>query len=90
MDKKELVVRVADQTGLSKRSASNAVNSVFQIISDTLAKEEPVRIFSFGSFEVRNCAPRTGRDPRSKMPIQIPARKSPAFRASSALKQRLR
>ena len=90
MDKKELVLRVADQTGLSKRAAANAVDSVFQVIGDALTRNEQVRIYGFGIFEVRNCAPRTGRDPRSKEPILISARKLPAFRASSALKKRVR
>ena len=90
MDKKELSIRIADQTGLSKRDTLAAVNSIFQIIGDALAENKQVRIYGFGTFEMRYCAARTGRDPRTKTPIIIPARMRPAFRASSSLKQRLR
>ena len=90
MDKKELIARVAEQTGLSKRSAAAAVNSVFQVIGDVLAENEQVRVYGFGTFEMRYCAARTGRDPRTKTPILIPARMRPAFCASDSLKQRLR
>ena len=51
-----------------------------------LAKEEKVQVIGFGTFEVRTRAERTGRNPRTKEEMTIPASKSPAFKAGKQLK----
>jgi len=43
-------------------------------------------VVGFGSFEVKSRAARTGRNPKTKEPIKIPASKVPVFKAGKALK----
>ena len=53
---------------------------MFETISNTLAKEEKIQLVGFGTFEVRERAARTGRNPQTGEEIQIAASKVPAFK----------
>lgn len=86
MNKAELIGSVAEKAGMSKKDAEKAVNAVFASVSDALAKGEKVQLVGFGTFEVRERAARTGRNPQTGEEIQIAASRVPAFRAGKALK----
>jgi len=86
MNKADLISAVADKAGLSKKSAEGAVNALTDIIGDALAKGDKVQLVGFGSFEVRKREARTGRNPKTKEEIKIPASKSPVFKPGKALK----
>ncbi|WP_407354454.1 HU family DNA-binding protein [Luteimonas sp. R10] len=86
MKKSDLNEKVADKCGLSKADATAAVDTVFDAITQALGRGDSVAIAGFGSFEVRERAARTGRNPRTGEEIQIPAAKNPAFKAGKALK----
>ncbi|MCK9222771.1 MAG: HU family DNA-binding protein [Limnochordia bacterium] len=90
MTKAELVDRVAESTGLTKKLASGSVDAVFNAITDALAKGEKVQLVGFGSFEVRERAARKGRNPRTGEEIDIESRQVPVFRAGKALKDAVR
>lgn len=87
MNKTELVNTLAQRTGLTKVDAADIASELFQIISDTLEAGDKVRIDGFGTFEVRDRAPRVGRNPRRNVQVDIPARKLPGFTAHNALKE---
>jgi DNA-binding protein HU-beta len=55
-------------------------------ITDALKKGDQVTIVGFGTYQVRERAARTGRNPRTGESINIPASKQPAFKAGKALK----
>lgn len=86
MNKTELIQAVAESTELSKAKAGDAVNAVLEHIKDALAKEEEVSLIGFGNFYVRQRAARTGRNPKTKEPIEIKASKVPAFKPGKSLK----
>ncbi|WP_088103952.1 HU family DNA-binding protein [Halalkalibacter urbisdiaboli] len=86
MNKTELVNAVAERTQLSKKDAGNAVNAVFELISETLSQGETVQLIGFGNFEVRERAARKGRNPQTGEEIDIAATKTPAFKAGKQLK----
>ena len=86
MNKTELIAAVAEKTGLSKKDSDAAVNAVLNTIAETLKANEKVQLVGFGSFETKKRAARTGRNPRSKETIQIPASQTPVFKAGKALK----
>ena len=65
MNRPELGNRVAERTGLGPSAAKDAVDAVFAVIADALAKGEDVRIAGFGAFGTRKRAARTGRNPRT-------------------------
>jgi DNA-binding protein HU-beta len=89
MNKGELVEHIASETGSDKASAARALDAVIQGIADSLAKGESVTIAGFGTFDVRQRAARTGRNPQSGETMEIPASTSAGFKPGSALKQRL-
>jgi len=87
MNKQELINKVAEKAGVTKKDAALVVNAFIDVVKDSLAKKNPVRIIGFGTFDVRKRAERKGRNPRSKQEIKIPARIVPVIRASSTLKE---
>ncbi|KAB0477487.1 HU family DNA-binding protein [Vibrio sp. IB15] len=87
MNKSQLVEHIATSADISKEQAGNALNALVEGISTTLANGDEVAILGFGSFKVNTRAARTGRNPRTGEEIQIAASKTPAFKASKALKE---
>ena len=86
MNKAELIAAVAEKTGLSKKDTEAAVSAAIEVITEALAQDEKVQLVGFGSFEVKSRAARIGRNPRTKEQIDIPASKTPVFKAGKALK----
>ena len=87
MNKEFLVKTVAGNIeGATKKDIEVVVNEVFDTIKNTLASGEKVAIAGFGSFEVAERAARIGRNPKDGSTIQIPASKSPKFKASKNFK----
>jgi len=86
MTKVELINAIADQAGLTKKDADAALKATVNAITDALKNGEKVQLVGFGTFEVRERGERTGRNPRTKETIVIPASKAPAFKAGRALK----
>ncbi len=87
MNKADLVAAVAEKAEVSKKDAEKAVNAVFASIEEALARSEKVQLVGFGTFEVKDRAERTGRNPQTKESIIIPASRVPAFKAGKALKE---
>ncbi len=86
MTKAELCARVAEQSGLTKKDTLEILNLTLDTITDALARGERVQLVGFGSFEVRERAPRTGRDFTTGTPTQVPASRAVQFRSSKTLK----
>ena len=86
MNKADLINALAEKNGLKKKDAEAAVNAVLDLIAEALKKGEKVAIMGFGSFETKTRAARTGKNPATGAPIQIPASKAIVFKAGKALK----
>ena len=86
MNKAELIAAVAEKAGLSKKDSEAAVTAALDVITAALQEGDKVQLVGFGSFEVKSRAARTGRNPKTKEAIEIPASKGPVFKAGKALK----
>jgi DNA-binding protein HU-beta len=86
MNKGELIDAVGGKTGLAKADATRAVDAVLDSITDALKAKDTVAIVGFGTFAVKTRAARSGRNPRTRETIQIPASQVPGFKAGKALK----
>lgn len=75
--------------GLARREAAELVDLVFAEIAETLASGEPVKLRGFGAFSVRSKRPRIGRNPKTKTPAPIVARRVLTFKAAPGLVARL-
>ncbi len=86
MNKTELILSVAEETGFSRKNVEIGLNSAIHRITQALIEEEKVQIVGFGSFETKVRAERMGRNPKTGEDIPIPATKVPTFKAGKALK----
>lgn len=86
MNKAELIDAVAEGADISKSVATRAVDTVLDSITKTLQNGDKVTLVGFGTFSVRHRAARTGRNPRTKELLNIPASKVPGFKAGKAFK----
>lgn len=86
MNKNDLISSVAEYAGLTKVDAAKAVDGFIEAITQSLRKEQEVRLVGFGTFAVAHRAATEGRNPRTGEKIQIKASKLPKFRAGKGLK----
>ena len=86
MNKAEIMDAVAAKIGGTKKTADDAVETVFETITSALAKGDEVAISGFGTFVTKKRAARMGVNPRTGEKIQIAATTTPKFRAGKALK----
>lgn len=87
MNKADLIAKVAEEAGLTKVQAENAINSFTGAISKSLSGGESVTLIGFGTFSVSDRAARTGRNPQTGAALKIAAKKLPKFTAGKALKE---
>lgn len=86
MNKKELVEAIADRVG-DKKTATEAVNAVIDVIQSTVASGDKVSITGFGAFEMVHKPARTARNPSTGEPIEVPESWVPRFRPGADFKE---
>ena len=89
MNKAELVKAIADETDLSQKDTEKVLNSFVNQVSNALEQKDKIQLVGFGTFETRERAERTGRNPQTNEEIKIPASTVPAFKAGKALKEKV-
>lgn len=87
MTKADLVTRIAEEAGISKKAAVTALDSVIAAIHEVLGNGDKIRLTDLGSFSVVDRQARQGVNPRTGKPIEIPATKAPKFTPAKALKE---
>lgn len=80
MNKKQLVKKLSHKTGLTLAESNDFLNSVLDIVSDTLKKKENVFLRGFGSFMIKDRKPRRTMSLNTREMITIPGRKVVKFR----------
>ena len=87
MNKAELVTKMTEKSGLSKKDAELALNAFMKSVEEALVEGDKVQLVGFGTFETRERAARQGRNPRDpQQVIEIPASKAPVFKAGRPLR----
>ncbi len=87
MTKGDIVERIHEKVGFSKKEASEIVESVFEVVKRCLEQGEKVKISGFGNFVVHEKRPRKGRNPQTGDEITISGRRVLSFKASHVLKK---
>jgi len=87
MNKADLISKIAANSGLSKKDSEKALTATIDAITAALKGGDKVQLVGFGIFDVKQRAARTGRNPKTKEAIKIPASKTPQFKAGKALKE---
>jgi integration host factor subunit alpha len=86
MTKADLIENVYLKTGFSKKESAEIVESVFDMMKETLEDGEKIKIAGFGNFVVKQKATRRGRNPQTGDEIKIDSRKILTFKPSQVLK----
>jgi len=86
MNKTELINAVAERSGVTKKDTEKVINAAIDAITAALAEGDKIQLTGFGSFEVKERAARTGRNPRTGEATEIAASRVPVFKAGKALK----
>lgn len=86
MIKADLVNKIAQELNVSKQEAETGVNLFFQSIKEALQNGEEIELRGFGSFRFRQRGARSGRNPRTGDPVQVPPKKVLYFKPSKLLK----
>lgn len=87
MNKTELIGKVAEVSGMTKKDTEKVINAFIDVVEGALAQGDTVAILGFGTFLARERPAREGRNPRTGDPIQIPAAKVPVFRPGRTLRE---
>ena len=90
MTKADLVEKVAEAVGpgVTKRECRLMVDAFLDAVKDALAQGERIELRGFGVFKVRHRKARTGRNPRTGKPVEVPPRSAPVFKPSSHFRSR--
>jgi integration host factor subunit alpha len=90
MTKAEIVQAIyARVGGFSKKESADIVDLVFEMMKETLAKGERIKVTNFGNFVLRDKGERPGRNPQTGAPIKISQRRVLTFKVSKNLKDAL-
>ena len=87
MNKKELIDAISKKSQFTKVDSETALNAVISCLTDILADGDSIVLPGFASISVKERAARTGRNPSTGKPLEIPARKTVSFRVGSKLKE---
>jgi len=86
MTKSELIDALAERRSLTRRTAEEVVNVVFDAMKDSLVQGGRIEIRGFGSFKVRNYQGYTGRNPKTGQEIEVAPKVLPIFKVSKTLR----
>ncbi|MGC2424986.1 MAG: HU family DNA-binding protein [Nitrospirota bacterium] len=88
MTKAELIEKLANKIdGINKREAEIIVNAFFDSIVNALVSNDKVEVRGFGIFKLRSRKERDGRNPKTGLPVSVPAKLVPFFKAGKELKE---
>jgi len=86
MTKIDIIENIYEMVGFSKKEVSKIVESVFDIIKETLEHEDKIKISGFGNFVIRKKRDRRGRNPQTGGDIEISPRRILTFKPSQVMK----
>ena len=89
LTKTDLIEKVRDKNGLSKKKSSETVETLLEIVKQALASGEDVLISGFGKFCAKQKKERKGRNPATGGNMMLPPRKVVTFRCSGILRDKV-
>ena len=89
MVKIDIVEEICEKVGFTNEEAAKIVETIFDIIKETLQHENKILVSGFGNFVIRNKKTRRGRNPQTGVDIEIAPRRILTFKPSGALKASL-
>ena len=88
MNMKELVKEATKRSTLTQKEIREALDSILEVITETLSRGEKVEIRGFGSFFMKERKGRIARNPKTNEPLELPPMLVPHFKAGKQLKEK--
>lgn len=90
MTKKDIVLKITDMTGIKQVDVKTIVQKTFDMIIDSLVRNEKVELRNFGVFKIKERRARFGRNPRTGESVPVPPRKVVVFKPGLEMKQKIK
>jgi len=90
MTKKDIILRVSDETNLKQIDVKKVVQRSFDCIVEALVRGEKIELRNFGVFKIKQRKSRTGRNPRTGQVVPVPPRKVVVFKPGLEMKKKIR
>lgn len=90
MTKKDIVLKITDQTGIKQVDVKRIVQKTFDVIIESLILGEKVELRNFGVFKIKERKARFGRNPRTGDSVPVPPRKVVIFKPGLEMKHKIR
>jgi DNA-binding protein HU-beta len=89
LTKQELVTKVAERQGITKKEAETQIDGVIEVLTSELVAGEDIRIPKFGTFKVKDMPARSARNPSTGASVQVPATRKISFQTATDLKEKM-
>lgn len=89
MTKKDIVMRIASESGIKQIDVKKVVQMTFDIIIDTLAKGEKIELRNFGVFKTKSRKGRMGRNPRTGQKVPVEPKRVAVFKPGLVMKAKV-
>lgn len=86
MHKEEFSKHIAQQHNITQKAAHDVIDTFISSVIDAMGQGKEISLVGFGNFSIGKVAARTGRNPKTQEPLQIPAYNQPKFKAGQKLK----
>ncbi len=90
MTKKDIILKVSDESGLKQIDVKKVVQKTLDCIVEVLARGEKIELRNFGVFKLKQRRSRTGRNPRTGQVVPVPPRKVVVFKEGLEMKQKIK
>ncbi len=90
MTKSDVIIQIAQKTGIERAEVSQALEAFFKLIKNSLVDGETVYVRGFGTFNVRKWAAKTGRNISTNTAVHIPEYHTPTFKPSKSFVERVK
>ncbi len=88
--KRDLVIKVSDETGKTQQEVFGVVQKLLDTVTASLANNDEVVLRNFGVFQVKETKAKVGRNPKNpKVEVKIPARAVVKFQPGKELKEKV-
>ena len=90
MTKKDIVLKITDQTGIKQVDVKTIVQATLDVIVESLTRNEKVELRNFGVFKIKERRARFGRNPRTGESVPVPPRKVVVFKPGLEMKEKIK
>jgi nucleoid DNA-binding protein len=90
MTKKDIILKVSDETSLKQTDVKKIVQKTFDYMVEALVRGEKIELRNFGVFKIKQRKSRTGRNPRTGQVVPVPPRKVVIFKPGLEMKQKVK